>query len=161
MARWWFQCDARNVAAQRECIYHRGSCYFANEMRDDLNDTSEDVAHVSLRGLEAYGPFVRLPIIDGVNRFSFAAKQADRQENVPRAVVAAFAQAAMEASVAGESRAVIVSLACDFVADACAGERIEAHIKVVRRTHSLIFLTADLTVGERILLTASGLAKCN
>ena len=161
MARWWFQCDARNVAAQRECIYHRGSCYFANEMRDDLNDTSEDVAHVSLRGLEAYGPFVRLPTIDGVNRFSFAAKQADRQENVPRAVVAAFAQAAMEASVAGESRAVIVSLACDFVADACAGERVEAHVKVVRRTRSLIFLTADLAVGERILLTASGLAKCN
>jgi len=130
-------------------------------MRDDLNDTSEDVAHVSLRGLEAYGPFVRLPTIDGVNRFSFAAKQADRQENVPRAVVAAFAQAAMEASVAGESHAVIISLACDFVTDACTGERVEAHVKVVRRTRSLIFLTADLAVGERILLTASGLAKCN
>jgi len=130
-------------------------------MRDDLNDTFEDVAHVSLRGLEAYGPFVRLPTIDGVNRFSFAAKQADRQENVPRAVVAAFAQAAMEASVAGESHAVIISLACDFVADACTGERVEAHVKVVRRTRSLIFLTADLAVGERILLTASGLAKCN
>ena len=130
-------------------------------MRDDLNDISEGAERVSLRGLEAYGPFARLPAADGVNRFAFAAKITDGQEKVARAVLAAFAQAAMESAAAGESRAVIVSLACDFVADARTGECVEARVNVVRRTRSLIFLTADLAVGERILLTASGLAKCD
>ena len=132
-------------------------------MRDVLNNISEGAERVLLRGLEAYGPFARLPAADGVNRFAFVAceKHTDGQENVVRAVLAAFAQAAMETSAAGESRAVIVSLACDFVGDAQAGACVEAHVKVVRRTRSLIFLTADLTVGGRIVLTANGLAKCD
>ena len=139
----------------------RGSCYFANEMRDDLNIIPEGGERVLLRGLEAFGPFARLPAAGGVNRLAFFAsgKHLDGRENVARAVLAAFAQGAMESSAAGESSAVIVSLAFDFVADAKACECIEAHVKVVRRTRSLIFLTADLTVGGRILLTANGLAK--
>ena len=132
-------------------------------MRDDLSTIPEGGERVSLDGLEAFGPFARLPAADGVNRIAFFAseKHLEGRENVTRAVLAAFAQGAMEASVAGESRAVIVSLACDFVADAHAGECVEAHVKVVRRTRSLIFLIADLTVGGRILLTANGLAKCD
>ena len=130
-------------------------------MRDDLNSLLEGAERVSLRGIEVFGPFARLPAVDGVNRFVFAAseKHTDGRENVARPVLAAFAQAAMESSAAGESRVVIVSLGCDFVADAKAGECIEAHVKVVRRMRSLIFLTADLMVGGRILLTANGLAK--
>jgi len=132
-------------------------------MRDDLNNNSEGAEGVSLRGLDAYGPFTRYPAAGGVNRFSFVAndKHTGGQENVARAILAAFAQAAMESSATGESRAVIVSLGCDFVADAHAGERIEAHVRVVRRTRSLTFLTADLIAGGRILLTANGLAKCD
>ena len=81
------------------------SCYFANEMRDDLNNNSEGAEGVSLRGLDAYGPFTRYPAAGGVNRFSFVAndKHTGGQENVARAILAAFAQAAMESSATGES----------------------------------------------------------
>ena len=117
---------------------------------------------VSFAGLEFYGPIERVITSEMVNRFVFRAaeKHADRLGKIARGVLAAFAQGVFEASVwNSEAAAEIVSMVCDFVGDARAGDRIEAEVRVVRRTTSLIFLTADITENGRILLTANALAR--
>ena len=129
-----------------------------------MSGISECAQSVLLAGLESLGSFERLPTVDMVNRFAFPAveKHADAPGKIARAVLAAFTQGVLEAtcqSPESESNAVIVSLVCDFVDDVRPGERIEAEVKVVRRTNSLIFLTADVTAGGRVLLTANALAK--
>jgi len=114
-----------------------------------------------LAGLEPFGPFELSAIADTVNCFAFEAgqKHADGQGKVARPVLAAFTQGVCEAACRGGSGAVIVSLVCDFVDDGRPGERIEAKVKIVRRTKSLIFLTADVTADGRTLLTANALAR--
>ncbi len=129
-----------------------------------MSGISDCAQSVSFVGLEHYGPFYRLVTNDTVNCFIFdsSEKHADGRGKIARAVLAAFTQGACETAVqspGGEFSAVIVSLVCDFVDDGNQGERIEAQAKVVRRTNSLIFLTADVTANGRILLTANALAK--
>ena len=117
---------------------------------------------VLFAGLEFYGPFEHLVSSGIVHQFAFRAseKHADRLGKVARGVLAGFAQAAFEAAASeGEPGAAIVSLMCDFVGDAAAGARIQAEVRVVRRTTSLMFLTADVSENGRILLTANALAK--
>ncbi len=52
-----------------------------------------------------------------------------------------------------------VHLDVHFVDAVQIGEWVEAHCKVVRRTRSLIFMTADLMVGARVVGTANGVWK--
>ena len=122
--------------------------------------TSDPAA--SFAGLELYGPFERIVSDGTLNQFAFQAgeKHADRLGKVARGALAAFTQAAFEATASdGEPGADIVSLVCDFVGDAKAGDRIQAEVRVVRRTTSLMFLAADVTENGRIVLTANALAK--
>lgn len=122
-------------------------------------DLLQDAQLITFLGLDGYGPFYRLASIEPVNRFAFVAA-ADAGGRVPRAVLAGFAHAAMEAACrTGTESPNVVSLNCDFVADAKSGDCIEAQVRMVRRTRSVIFLSADLTAGGRALLTANGLAK--
>ena len=124
-----------------------------DEVAISIPDGSE---RILLAGLESYGPFYRLPESGGVNRFAFWAveKHADGAKSVAHGVLLGFTEGAMTA-VAG----VIVSLSCDFGGEAEVGECIEAHVKVVRTTRSLVFLTAELTADGRIIQTANGLAR--
>jgi len=39
------------------------------------------------------------------------------------------------------------------------GEFVEATCRVVRRTRALIFMSGELTVGERVVATANGVWK--
>ncbi len=121
-----------------------------------MDHIPENAEPISLAGFDAYGPFYRLPDKDGVHRFVFAAseKHKDGAGNIARAVLVGFVQGAMEAAAGA-----VISLASDFVANIATGMCVEAHVKVVRRTRSLVFLTADLTAGGQVLLTANGLAK--
>ena len=124
--------------------------------------SSECVQVVSYAGLEFYGLFECLASSGVVNQFALETteKHADGLGKVARGVLAAFTQAVFEATASeGKSGADIVSLTCDFIRDARAGDRIKAEVKVVRRTTSLMFLTADITGNGRILLTANGVAK--
>jgi len=52
-----------------------------------------------------------------------------------------------------------VHLDVHFVDAVQIGEWVEAHCKVVRRTRSLIFMSAQLMVGERMVGTANGVWK--
>ena len=56
-------------------------------------------------------------------------------------------------------RAVTVSLTTSFVSGGGVGDFLIARAELVRRTRSLTFVNATITVGDRILLTASGITK--
>lgn len=64
------------------------------------------------------------------------------------------------ANLAAEGgRAVTVSLNCDFVGPGKLDEAIEVEVAVTRRTRSVLFMSATLAGGGRILMTASGVWK--
>jgi acyl-coenzyme A thioesterase PaaI-like protein len=52
-----------------------------------------------------------------------------------------------------------VQLDVHFVDAVQVGEFVEAHCRVVRRTRSMIFMSAELVVGSRIVATANGVWK--
>jgi len=52
-----------------------------------------------------------------------------------------------------------VHLDVHFIDAVHVGEFVEAHCKVVRRTRALIFMSADLMVGDRVVGTANGVWK--
>ena len=49
-----------------------------------------------------------------------------------------------------------LSLNCDFVSAGKPGERVEGRAIITRATRSVLFMSGSLTVGERILMTATG-----
>jgi acyl-coenzyme A thioesterase PaaI-like protein len=59
----------------------------------------------------------------------------------------------------GQQPQATVHLDVHFVDAVQMGEFVEAHCKVVRRTRSLIFMSAELRVGTRIVTTGSGVWK--
>jgi len=124
-------------------------------MRDVLYNPPEGSLPILLVGLDAYGPFYRIAANGSVNSFGFIAAQKHLHsgKNVARAVLAGFVQSAMEAAGGGET----VSLNCEFLGHASAGERIEARVEVVRHTRSLAFFSANVTADGRAVLTADGL----
>lgn len=62
-------------------------------------------------------------------------------------------------AAAHSSRAVTVSLNCDFMGSARVGEWIECRPIITRRTRTLAFARAEITCGDRLLLVASGIWK--
>jgi acyl-coenzyme A thioesterase PaaI-like protein len=52
-----------------------------------------------------------------------------------------------------------VQLDVQFVEAVQIGEFVEANCRVVRRTRALVFMRAELVVGERIVATANGVWK--
>ena len=55
------------------------------------------------------------------------------------------------------ARAKTLSLNCDFVSAGEIGEVVTGEARVTRATRSVLFLSSTFTVGERILMTASGI----
>jgi acyl-coenzyme A thioesterase PaaI-like protein len=54
---------------------------------------------------------------------------------------------------------VTVQLGVHFVDSVKIGEFVEARCRVVRRTHTLMFASAELVVGARVVATATGVWK--
>ena len=52
-----------------------------------------------------------------------------------------------------------VQLDVHFIDKVEIGEFVEAHCRVVRRTRSLIFMSGEFAVGERVVATANGVWK--
>ncbi len=59
--------------------------------------------------------------------------------------------------VAGAGPAATVRMAIEFVAPGRLGEWVEGRAQVSRRTRSLIFARGEISVDDRLLMTASGL----
>ena len=73
-----------------------------------------------------------------------------------------FADVAMSRSArdaAGVNGCNTVSLSADFVGPGRLGDRIEAHVRVTRRTRTLVFQSADIKAEDRILMVVTGLWK--
>jgi len=109
------------------------------------------------------GPFWVRPSGDSF-RYAFMAehKHHNRRGVVQGGMFMTFADRAMGMTAwyaNGQVPQATVQLDVQFVDAVQIGEFVEAHCRVVRRTRSLIFMAAELKVGERIVATASGLWK--
>ena len=109
------------------------------------------------------GPFWSRPWGDSF-RYAFLAadKHHNRRGVVQGGMLMTFADRSMGMTcwyANGRVPQAIVQLDMQFVDAVQIGEFVEAHCKVVRRTRSLIFMDAELKVGERVVATAKGLWK--
>ncbi len=59
----------------------------------------------------------------------------------------------------GDARALTISLNCDFIGPAKLGDRIRGTAEITRKTRSIIFISGELAVEGRPVLTATGLWK--
>ncbi|HYM30598.1 MAG TPA: PaaI family thioesterase [Candidatus Cybelea sp.] len=60
---------------------------------------------------------------------------------------------------AGKKTCATVTLNSDFISSAQQGEWIEGEATLVRKGQSLVFVRAEASVGDRIVMTASGIWK--
>lgn len=97
-------------------------------------------------------------------RFAFRVENRHRNENgvVHGGMLMTLADQVLGLTVVqalGNNPAATVSLNCDFIDGALAGDLIEGEAKVTRITRSVVFVQGQLFCGDRILLNASGLWK--
>jgi acyl-coenzyme A thioesterase 13 len=59
----------------------------------------------------------------------------------------------------GDARALTISLNCDFVGPAKLGDRIRGTAKITRKTRSIVFISGELAVEGKTIMTATGLWK--
>jgi len=109
------------------------------------------------------GPFWMQPSGDGY-RYAFLAepKHHNRRGVVQGGMLMTFADRSMGMTcwyAIGRQPQATVQLDVHFVDAVQIGEFVEAKCRVVRRTRSVVFMAADLVVGERIVATAQGVWK--
>jgi acyl-coenzyme A thioesterase PaaI-like protein len=65
---------------------------------------------------------------------------------------------AREAAAGAEAGAATrpLSVNCDFVSAGMTGERVEGRARVTRATRTVLFISGELKVGERVLMSATG-----
>ena len=127
----------------------------------------EGAVEVSIAGFNRFvGPLFRLPEREGGKVRCFAFKAIDKHMNsadtVHGGMLMAFVDVAMSQTaraVTGAKSCSTVSLNCDFVGPGRLGDVIEARVRVTRQARTMVFLSAELEVGERTLLVATGLWK--
>lgn len=124
-----------------------------------------EAENISRGGFNAFaGPFWRLPPDGDIRRFALLVepKHMNGSGSLHGGVVMTFADIAMSQvsrMVSGAPGCSTVSLTCDFVGPGKLADVIEARVRVTRQTRTLIFLSADIVVGDRILAVATGLWK--
>jgi acyl-coenzyme A thioesterase PaaI-like protein len=109
------------------------------------------------------GPFWMKPDGEGY-RYAFLAepKHHNRRGVVQGGMLMTFADRSMGMTswyANGKKPQATVHLDVHFVDAVQIGEFIEAKCRVVRRTRSLMFMSGELSVGERVVATANGVWK--
>jgi uncharacterized protein (TIGR00369 family) len=144
---------------------------FTNYVRPSMTELAppsipEGAENVSLRGFNHFiGPIWQLSRSeDGMSaRFAFVpdTKHMNGAGSVHGGMLMAFADISMSrtAREGRERGSNTVSLTADFVGPGKQGELIEAHVRVSRRTRTLVFMSADIMAGDRMLLVATGVWK--
>ena len=144
---------------------------FTNYVRYAMNENAPPsipggAENVSMRGFNLYiGPIWQISkSADGMSaRFAFVpdAKHMNGAGTVHGGMLMAFADVAMSrtARLGPERGSNTVSLTADFVGPGKQGELIEAHVRVSRRTRTLVFMSADIVAEGRMLLVATGVWK--
>ena len=113
--------------------------------------------------VEHVGPFWMKQDGEGY-RYGFVAQQKhhNRRGVVQGGMIMTFADRSLGMTAwyaNGQKPQATVHLDVHFVDAVQIGEFIEAKCKVVRRTRSLVFMSAELVAGERIVATANGVWK--
>lgn len=134
------------------------------ERPHDLPDEAQEISSV---GFNHYvGPFYRLPDDDDGRVRRFAIVVADKHMNaagtVHGGVLMTLADMAMGQTArlaTGAKGGSTVSLNCDFVGPGRLGDIVEARVRVSRQARTMLFLSAELVAGDRLLLVANGLWK--
>ena len=109
------------------------------------------------------GPFWSRPMEESY-RYAFLAqpKHHNRRGVVQGGMLMTFADRSMGMTCwyANERQPqATVQLDVHFIDAVQVGEFVEAHCRVVRRTRALVFMSAELMVGERLVATAHGVWK--
>jgi acyl-coenzyme A thioesterase PaaI-like protein len=109
------------------------------------------------------GPFWARPHGEGF-RYAFMAepKHHNRRGVVQGGMLMTFADRSMGMTCwyANERQPqATVQLDVHFIDAVQIGEFVEAHCRVVRRTRALVFMSAELKVGDRLVATANGVWK--
>jgi len=134
-------------------------------MTDVPQTLPADAESISRGGFNAFaGPFWRLAPDGQIRRFALLVepKHMNGSGSLHGGVLMTFADIAMSqvARMAADAPACnTVSLTCDFVGPGELGDVVEARVRLTRRTRTMVFLSADIVVGERVLAVATGLWK--
>jgi uncharacterized protein (TIGR00369 family) len=133
-----------------------------SEVPNGLPETAENISRGGFN-LHA-GPIWRLPADGEVRRFALpvAQKHMNSAGSVHGGLLMTFADIAMSQTaraVSGAPACSTVSLTCDFVGPGKLGDVLEARVRVTRQTRTMVFLSADIAVGERTVAVATGLWK--
>ena len=121
--------------------------------------------NISMGGFNRYaGPIWRLPAEGDVRRFALVVeeKHMNSAGSVHGGMLMTFADISMSQTsraASGAETCNTVSLTCDFVGPGKLGEILESRVRVTRRTRTMVFLSADITVGDRPVAVATGLWK--
>jgi uncharacterized protein (TIGR00369 family) len=124
-----------------------------------------EAENISRGGFNAFaGPFWRLPPDGDIHRFALLVepKHMNGSGSLHGGVLMTFADIAMSQvsrKVSGAPGCSTVSLTCDFVGPGKLADVVEARVRVTRQTRTLVFLSADIVAGERVLAVATGLWK--
>ena len=112
------------------------------------------------------GPFYRLATdadrLGGRYAFIVQPKHLNNVGNIHGGLLMSFADVAMSRTArlaAGVESCNTVSLTTDFVGPGKLGDLVEAAVRVTRRTRTLVFQSAKITIGERVIMVTSGLWK--
>ena len=110
------------------------------------------------------GPIWRLPADGEVRRYALVAadKHMNSSGSVHGGLLMTFADIAMSQTARAVSGAPVcstVSLTCDFVGPGKLGDILEAKVRVTRQTRTMVFLSADIVAGARMVAVATGLWK--
>lgn len=123
-----------------------------------------EAEEISFRGFSRHvGPLYRVAPGDPY-RFGFVVenKHMNAAGTVHGGMLMGLADVAMSRAtreVTGAATCSTVALSCDFLAPGKLGELIEAHVRLTRRTRTLVFLSASVSAGDRPLLAAQGVWK--
>lgn len=136
-------------------------------MADRPHGLPEEAQELSTGGFNVYvGPFYRLPDAEdgAVKRFAFviADKHMNAAGSVHGGMLMTFADTAMSQTsrIGTEAKGGnTIALNCDFVGPGRLGDVVEARVRVSRRARTMVFLSAELYAGDRLLLVATGLWK--
>lgn len=134
-------------------------------MTDTLSELPPEAENISRGGFNLFaGPVWRLPAEDEFRRYALVVEQKHMNSSgsLHGGVLMTLADIAMSQTsraASGAESCSTVSLTCDFIGPGKLGDVIEARVQVTRQTRTMIFLSAKLVCGERVLAVATGLWK--
>lgn len=134
-------------------------------MTNKPNAMPPEAENVSRGGFNLFaGPVWRLPAEGETRRFALLVEQKHMNSSgsLHGGVLMTLADIAMSRTsraASGAESCSTVSLTCDFIGPGKLGDVIEARVRVTRQTRTMIFLSADIICGERVLAVATGLWK--